>query len=82
MAPTWSKHGPDMVLKSRHSVDIGLRPCLLSLEKFSALAGLEVKLGQTWSENGPDMVQKIHTPWRWFLDHVDLVLNYSAVAGL
>ena len=58
MVPTWSKHGPDMVLMSRHSVDIGLRPCLLSLENFSALAGLEVKLGQKWSLHGPNMALK------------------------
>ena len=56
MVPTWSKHGPDLVLMSRHSVDIGLGPSLLSLENFSALAGLKVRLGQTWSKHGPDMV--------------------------
>ena len=55
MVPTWSKHGPDLVLMSRHSVDIGLGPSLLSLENFSALAGLEVRLGQTWSRHGPNM---------------------------
>ena len=27
LVQTWSKHGSDMVLKSRHLVDIGLRPC-------------------------------------------------------
>ena len=56
MVPTWSKHGPDMVLMSRHSVDISLRPCLLSVENFSALACLEVKLSQTWTPYGPNMV--------------------------
>ena len=55
MIATWSKYGPDMVLKSTHSVDIGLRPFLGSLEHFSALAGLEVRLGQTWSPHGPNM---------------------------
>ena len=55
LGQTWSPHGPDMVLKSRHSVEIGLRPCLLSLENFSALAGLKVRLGQTWSLHGPNM---------------------------
>ena len=58
MVPTWSKHGPDMVLESRHSVDIGLRQCRLSLENFSALAGLEVKLGKTWSQHGLAMVPR------------------------
>ena len=46
MVPTYSKHGPDMVLKSRHLVDIGLRPWGFSLENFRALAYLEVKLHQ------------------------------------
>ena len=46
MAPTWTEHGPDMVPKSVHSINIGLRPCLLSLQNFRALADLEVKLGQ------------------------------------
>ena len=45
MVPIWSKHGPDMVLMNRHSADIGLRPCRLSLENVTALADLEVKLG-------------------------------------
>ena len=56
MVTTWSKHGPDMAPKRVHSIDIGLRPCLLSLENFSALAGLKVRLGQTQSLHGPDMV--------------------------
>ena len=54
MVPTWSKHGPDMVPKSVHSMNIGLRPFLLSLQNFRALADLEVKLGQTWSQHGPE----------------------------
>ena len=66
MVPTYSKHGPDMVIMSTHSVDIGLRPCLLSLENFSVLAGLEVRLGQTWSQHGPNMAltwsQKLKNP--------------------
>ena len=52
-----------------------LRPLRFSVKNFSALAGLEVKLGQTWSQNGPDMVPKIETPKRWALDHVDPVLK-------
>ena len=35
-----------------------LRPFGFSVENFSAVAGLEVKLGQTWSKHGPDMVPK------------------------
>ena len=35
-----------------------LRPFGFSVENFSALAGLEVKLGQTRSQHGPDMVPK------------------------
>ena len=53
MVPIWSKHGPDMVPKSRHSIDMFLRPYLTSLENFRALAALEVKLGQTWSKMAP-----------------------------
>ena len=45
-----------MVPKKRHTIEMGLRPCRSSVENFSALAGLEVKLGQTWSPHGPDMV--------------------------
>ena len=75
MVPIWSKYGSDMVLISRHSVEIGLRPLLCSLENFSALAVLEVKLGQTWSQHGPEMVPKIDTPWKGALNHVDPVLT-------
>ena len=62
LGQTWSQHGPDMVPKNRHSIDMHLRPFRFSVENFSALAGLEVKLGQTWSQHGPDMVPKIDTP--------------------
>ena len=41
MARAWSKHGPDMVPKIRHSIDNHLRPCWLSLENIRALASLE-----------------------------------------
>ena len=58
LGQTWSKHGPDMVPKNRHSMEMGLRPFRFSAENFSVLAGLEVKLGQTWSQHGPDMVLK------------------------
>ena len=47
-----------MVPKNGHSIDIGLRSFRFSVENFSDLAGLEVKLGQTWSQHGPDMVLK------------------------
>ena len=46
MEPTWSKHGPDLVPKSRHSIEMFLRPYLPSVENFRALAGSKVKLGQ------------------------------------
>ena len=36
-----SKHSPDIVKKTRHSIENCLRPCLLSLENFRALASLE-----------------------------------------
>ena len=51
---TRSQHGPDMVPKNRHSIEMVLRPFGFSVETFSALAGLEVKLGQTWSQHGPE----------------------------
>ena len=47
LGQTWSQHGPDMVLKNKHSKEMVLRPCRFTVENFSALAGLEVKLGQT-----------------------------------
>ena len=50
---TWSEHGPDMVPKNKHSIDMGLRQFRFSVENFMALAGLEVKLGQTWFQQGP-----------------------------
>ena len=55
MVQTQSKQGPDMVPKSRHSIEMVLRPFGFSVEHFSALAGLEVKLSQTWSPHGPNM---------------------------
>ena len=58
IVPSWSQHGPDMVPKSRHSIEMLLRPYLPSLENFRALAGLKGKLGQTWFkivQNGPNM---------------------------
>ena len=48
---TWSQHGPDMVPKNRHSIEMVLRPFGFSVENFSALAVLGVKLGQTWSQH-------------------------------
>ena len=56
LGQTWSEHGPDMVPKNKHSIEIVLRPFSVSVKNFSALAGLEVKLGQTWSQHGFDMV--------------------------
>ena len=53
LGQTWSEHGPDMVPKNKHSIDMGLGQFRLSVENFMALAGLEVKLGQTWSQHGP-----------------------------
>ena len=41
----WPQHGPDMVPKNRHSIEMGHRPFRFIVENFSALAGLEVKLG-------------------------------------
>jgi len=50
MVPTWSQ--------KIHSLEMCLRPFRFSVENFSALAGLEVKLGQTWSQHGPYVVPK------------------------
>ena len=44
---TLSQHGPNMVPKNRHFIEMVLRPYRFSVENFSAIAGLEVKLGQT-----------------------------------
>ena len=41
MARTWSKYGPDMVPKIRHSIDNCFSTCWLSPENFRALASLE-----------------------------------------
>ena len=41
MAPAWSKHGLDRVLKIRYYKDNSLRPCWPSPENFRALASLE-----------------------------------------
>ena len=72
-----------MVLKIKHSIDMVLRPCRFSVENFSALGGLEVKLGRTWSEHGPDMVPKnkhsIDMGLRQFRFSVE---NFMALAGL
>ena len=72
-----------MVLKIKHSIEMVLKPCRFSVENFSALGGLEAKLGQTWSEHGPDMVPKnrhsIDMGLRQFRFSVE---NFSALAGL
>ena len=72
-----------MVPKNTHSIEMVLIPCRFSVENFSNLAGLEVKLGQTWSQHGPDMVQKNRhsiemglRPCRFSVE------NFSALAGL
>ena len=54
LGQTWAQHGPDMVRKNRHSIEMDLRPFRFSVENFSAQAGLEVKLGQSWSQHGPE----------------------------
>ena len=66
MVPIWSKHGPDMFQKSRHSIDMFLRPYLTSLENFIALAGSEVKLGNVWSQYGHKWSG--HDPKIWKLE--------------
>ena len=62
---------------------MGLRPFRFSVENFSALVGLEVKLGQIWSKHGPDMVPKnthskemVLRPCRFSVE------NFIALAGL
>ena len=72
-----------MVPKNRHFIVMVLRPFVFSVKNFSALAGLEVKLGQTWSQHGPDMVPKkrhsIDMDLRPFGFSVE---NFIALAGL
>ena len=45
-----------MVQKNRHFIEMSFRPCRSSVENFSALVGLEEKLGHTWSPHGPHIV--------------------------
>ena len=60
-----------------------LRPFGFSVEHFSALAGLEVKLGQTWSQNGPDMVPKNrHSIEMGLRSCRSSVENFSDIAGM
>ena len=60
-----------------------LRPCRFSVENFSALAGLEVKLGQTWSQHGPNMVPENRHSIEMVLRPFGFsVENFSALAGL
>ena len=60
-----------------------LKPCRFSVENFSALGGLEVKLGRTWSEHGPDMVPKNkHSIYMGLRPLGCSVKNFSALAGL
>ena len=60
-----------------------LRPFVFSVKNFSALAGLEVKLGQTWSQHGPDMIPKNSHSVEMVLRPLGFsVKNFSALAGL
>ena len=54
LGKTWSQHGPNMVPKNRHSIEMVLRPFGFSVGNFSALACLEVMLGKTGSQHGPE----------------------------
>ena len=63
-----------MVLKNKHSIEMVLRSFRFSAENFSALAGLEVKLGQAWSPHCPDMVLMSRHSVELVLDH-----DYSAL---
>ena len=62
---------------------MGLRQFRFSVENFSALAGLEVKLGQTWAKHGPNMFPKNRHNVEMFLRPLGFsVKNFSALAGL
>ena len=62
---------------------MGLQPRRSSVENFSALAGLEVKLGQKWSQHGPDMVPKNRHSIKMVLRPCRFsVENFSDLAGL
>ena len=56
-----------------------LRQFGFSVENFSALADLEVKLGQTWSQHGPNMVLNIEIVGTCLWDQVDSVLKISQI---
>ena len=68
MVQTLSKHSPEMVLKSKHSIDMGLKASWLSLENFRALAGPEVHIGQTESQQGSNMA----LAWLQKVDYIDM----------
>ena len=78
-----SKTRPGIVPKYRHSIDTGFMPCWLSLEHFSGLAGMKVKL----VKQCPIMVLTF-SPWI-LRQLIDMGLrpcwlsfrNFNAIAG-
>ena len=66
-----------MVQQNGHFVGIIFKPCWLSLQNISDLAGLEMKLSQTWSKHEPNMVPQIRYFIDSTLDHVETVLKIS-----
>ena len=72
-----------MVLAWSPKIEMVLRPFGFSVKNFSALAGLEVKLGQTWSQHRPDMVPKKRHSVEIVLRPFGFsVKNFSALASL
>ena len=65
MAPTLVKHLPGMATDIRHSIDMFLGTCKLSLKSFRVLTSLKAKPGQILYKYGPNLVlawlQKLDT---------------------
>ena len=55
MDPLWAQYSPDIILNTIHSMEIIM---LTEFKIFTAIAGLEEKLGQTLPQHGSNMALK------------------------
>ena len=70
MAPTWSKHGCDMVPYSTHSIGTSLMPICFSFKTFKLPASLEVgramlNLALSWSKYDLCMIPQTSDSVDW-----------------